>query len=380
MGMRSHRAVVYTTVLSIIVLCFLLFPGTVSAAEQEKQGEEEEEKKEQKGSGWLVLPIVYYTPETKIAVGAGAMYYWRPPHVSIDSRPSNIAMTGTYTQLKQWDLTVAPDLFFKDEEYRVQGLFNVRKFVDKFYGIGNDNPVGNEENYTTRSFVYYARFQKQIFTDLHLALQHDYQYNNVIESDPGGQLESDEIPGSEPSSISGFSLVMIWDSRDNLFAPYHGSYWEASAAIFRKGIGSDYNFERYNLNLRSYIPTFPRHVLALQLYGNFINGEAPFQILSYLGGQNFMRGYYMGRFRDKHAVILQSEYRLPVWWRFGGAAFASVGDVVPKLDQFKLSNLKVTYGVGIRFAVDPKERLNLRLDFAWADDTAGFYFTFIEAF
>ena len=73
MGIRSHHAVISITVLSVIFLCFLLFPGTVSAVEQEKQGKEEDENKEQKRNGWLALPIVYYTPETKIAVGAGAM-------------------------------------------------------------------------------------------------------------------------------------------------------------------------------------------------------------------------------------------------------------------------------------------------------------------
>lgn len=392
MKIYRYRTAVTISCLCLAVLYSLLIPGTLLAAEQdlEKQelaeqeqtekNQEKEKEKEPKRSGWLALPILFYTPETKLALGAGAMYYWRPKDVSIDSRPSNVSATGMYTQLKQWDFVIAPDLFFKNEEYRVEGLLNARKFVDKFYGIGNDNPVENEENYTTRSFMYYVRFQKRVFSDLHLAFQHEYQYNNVVESDEGGQLESGEIPGSEPSRISGFSLILNWDSRDNLFAPYRGIWWEVSAAIFRKGIGSDYSFERYNLNLRSYIPTFPRQVLALQLYGNFINGDAPFQILPFLGGLNFMRGYYQGRFRDKHAIILQSEYRLPVWWRFGAVVFASAGDVVPKLDRFKLSNLKITYGVGLRIAIDPKERLNLRLDLAWADDSSGFYFTVIEAF
>jgi len=109
-------------------------------------------------------------------------------------------------------------------------------------------------------------------------------------------------------------------------------------------------------------------------------GEAPFQIMSFLGGMNFMRGYYMGRFRDNNAIILQGEYRMPVWWRFGAVAFASAGDVAYKIDQFKLSDFKVTFGVGIRFAIDPKERINFRLDFAWADDSSGIYFTVVEAF
>ena len=124
---------------------------------------------------------------------------------------------------------------------------------------------------------------------------------------------------------------------------------------------------RFGLNLR-------------YTFNNFIVGEAPFQIMSFLGGMNFMRGYYMGRFRDNNAIILQGEYRADIWWRFGAVAFASVGEVAHKIDHFKLSDFKVTYGLGIRFAIDPKERLNFRLDFAWAEDSTGFYFTVVEAF
>ncbi len=349
-----------------------------TAVEQEEKQAEEE--KESKRSSWIALPIVFYTPETKWAVGVGAFYDYRPKNVSLDARPSSIGAQASYTQNKQWEFGLVPDFFFKNEEYRVVGFINVRKWVDKFYGIGNENPVDGEENYTTRTFNYYVRFQKLIRSDFHIAIQHEFQYNNIIETDAGGRLGTGLVPGSEPNSVSGLTVLFNWDSRDNLFAPLRGIWCEASASIFRKWLGSDYTFERYNVNLRTYIPTFPRHVLALQSFNNFIIGEAPFQIMSFLGGQNLMRGYYMGRFRDNNAIVLQGEYRMPVWWRIGAAAFASVGDVAHKIGHFRLSDFKVTYGVGIRFAIDPKEMINFRIDFAWADDSTGFYFTVTEAF
>jgi outer membrane protein assembly factor BamA len=371
--------------LCLLLICINFVPTLILAQEKtvEQEGKQEtqaEEEKEPKRSSWIALPIIFYTPETKWALGAGAIYYYRPKNVSLDALPSSIAATASYTQNKQWEFGIVPDIFFNNGEYRVIGFVNVRKWVDKFYGVGNDNPVQGDENYTTRTFNYYARFQKQLRSDFHLAVQHEYQYNNIIETEDGGRLDTGLIPGSEPNSISGLTLLLNWDSRDNLFAPYRGVWCEVSASIFRKWLGSDYTFERYNVNLRTYIPTFPRHVIALQSFNNFIVGEAPFQIMSFLGGMNFMRGYYMGRFRDNNAIILQGEYRADIWWRFGAAAFASVGEVAHKIDHFKLSDFKVTYGLGIRFAIDPKERLNFRLDFAWAEDSTGFYFTVVEAF
>jgi len=74
------------------------------------------------------------------------------------------------------------------------------------------------------------------------------------------------------------------------------------------------------------------------------------------------------------------EYRMSVWKRFGAVGFASVGKVAHKLSDFTLKNLKYAYGFGIRFAIDPEERLNIRLDFGFTKDSSGVYFTVMEAF
>jgi len=227
--------------LCLILICIFCAPLQTlgqeqekSVGETEKQEEQDAEKKEPKRSSFFALPIVYYTPETKWALGAGAFYYYRPKNAGLDTRPSSMGVNGSYTQNKQWDFGVIPDFFFKDEEYRIVGFVNVRKWVDKFYGVGNDNPLEDEENYTTRTFNYYARFQKRLRSDFHVALQHEYQYNNIIETEDGGELGTEWIPGSEANSISGLSLLLIWDSRDNLFSPYRGIWCEASASVFRK--------------------------------------------------------------------------------------------------------------------------------------------------
>jgi len=100
-----------------------------------------------------------------------------------------------------------------------------------------------------------------------------------------------------------------------------------------------------------------------------------------LGGAEIMRGYYLGRYRDKNMLVLQAEYRwAPIFWRFGLAAFAALGDVAETLDRFNLGRFKTTYGLGLRFVIDPKQRLHLRLDFGFGKETSGVYFTAGEAF
>jgi outer membrane protein assembly factor BamA len=122
-------------------------------------------------------------------------------------------------------------------------------------------------------------------------------------------------------------------------------------------------------------------VIALQTYDVFISGEAPFQMLGMLGGSYWMRGYYLGRYRDRNMITAQVEYRFPVWWRFGAVGFAGAGDVASDAGKFRADRFKHSVGCGVRFMFDTRERINARLDFGFgSDDNAGIYAMVLEAF
>ena len=106
----------------------------------------------------------------------------------------------------------------------------------------------------------------------------------------------------------------------------------------------------------------------------------PFYYLSQLGGQNILRGYYQGRFRDKNLAALQAEYRLPLFWKLGGVAFANIGQVAARLSHFTFGNLHYTLGAGLRYLFDKKEKIQIRADIGFSRDSTGFYFSIFEAF
>jgi hypothetical protein len=93
-----------------------------------------------------------------------------------------------------------------------------------------------------------------------------------------------------------------------------------------------------------------------------------------------MRGFYEGRFRDKQVFILQTEFRRPLFWRIGGVVFASGGSVSENHDEINWRELKFAYGVGLRFAITPEERVFARVDFGGGANTYGFYVQVNEAF
>ncbi len=340
----------------------------------------EKEEEAKKRGGWIALPVIYYTPETSLAFGVGAMYYFRLSGQDLKQRPSSMSTLLVYTQKKQWMIILSPQLYLKNEDYCIQGNFMFSKFRSKFWGIGNETSSENEEDYSYHIVDLFIKLQRRILSRLNFGLRYEYQYNNIIEVEKKGLLETGQFLGSDEAKVSGLSLLANWDSRDNIFSPSKGSFYQFSATFFRKTLGSDYHFNRYNVDLRTYFPIFTSHVLAFHGYLNFITGDAPFQMLSFLGGPLIMRGYYQGRYRDKHAVVFQMEYRMPLWRRLGLVGFTSVGDVSDKISRFSLRNVKATFGAGLRFALKPEEKLNFRCDLGFSKDSVGVYFTLTEAF
>ena len=120
------------------------------------------------------------------------------------------------------------------------------------------------------------------------------------------------------------------------------------------------------------------NILALNIYSEFTNGDAPFNQLALMGGPKRMRGIFEGRFRDDHFLTFQSEYRFPIWRKIKGVIFGSVGSVGSQEDSFQ--NTLFTYGLGMRFGISKNEKINLRLDYGFGKNSSGIYLTIGEAF
>jgi hypothetical protein len=118
------------------------------------------------------------------------------------------------------------------------------------------------------------------------------------------------------------------------------------------------------LDVRRFFPLGAGQVLALQAKGRIMTGDPPFYRLATIGGISVLRGLYDGRFRDKTAVAVQAEYRfpIPITKLLGGVVFAGVGEVAERPADLSLVDLQVAGGVGIRVMLDPRERINLRID------------------
>ncbi|MBX7216508.1 MAG: BamA/TamA family outer membrane protein [Candidatus Kapabacteria bacterium] len=328
-------------------------------------------------SGLAILPFIAYTPETRWAGGGAVIYYSRAEDAPLDSRADEISGGGIYTQNKQLSIICYPEIYWDQGRWSLKGSLGYLQYPTYFYGVGNATRKEDEELYEPRTLRCSAAITRY-WDHLMLAVRYEARHDKFLAVDSGGFLEQGLFTGSGGGLVSGAGVIAGIDDRDYTFSTMRGTYVRLTAMGYDGTLGSDFGFGKYTLDARRYWPLFDGHVVAAQAYGEFTSGNAPFYMLSQLGGENRMRGFYEGRYRNNHMLAAQAEYRLPVWWRFGVVGFAGVGAVAPTLATFSLRDVRASAGTGIRFSLDPKERINIRLDFGIGEKLE-FYFGIDEA-
>ena len=321
------------------------------------------------------FPIFFYTDETRLAGGAGMQIVYPGKY---EHHTSAIGVVGFYTQNKQYIFQISPEIYFKGELYKFSGNYGYANFPDKFYGIGNNTKKTDEEDYTSRLSNFRPILQRKIFSNLYAGIQYDYARAKLTKLEAGKLLHNGAIPGSKGGIVSGIGINVTWDSRNNNLYPSSGSYHQFSAVSYEPALGSDFTFNSYQLDLRHYKSILDQHILAVQSVIALSNGNPPFQMLNQLGA--FLRGYYQSRFDDKNLVAFQIEYRMPLFWRFGLAGFAGFGEVAHEFKNISLKEIKPSTGFGIRFALIPEQKVNLRIDFGFGKDDSSFDITINELF
>ncbi len=325
----------------------------------------------------VVLPAFFVSPETSVGLGAVAMHYYRPKKDSL-SKPSNFQHIIIYTFEKQLILNNEFDVFFRQNKYWFNGKLNYYIYPYRYFGQGSDISTNQYESYSADYLEFelnsLIRWKKNRYLGPTVIFN---KYFN-IDSEPNGLLRTNNIPGSEPGNLLGFGLSFREDHRNNLFAPTEGYYIEGRFLQYEEKFIGNYSFTDMFLDLRKYHLIKGQWETGFQLYHQSVLGDPPFYNLSLLGNSRIMRGYYEGAYRDNHFTAVQAEIRHYIMKRFIISTFGSLGSIAH--DFMDYQKLLGSYGVGIRYEINSKEHLRIRLDYARGYQSDGIYININEAF
>ncbi|MCS7035906.1 MAG: BamA/TamA family outer membrane protein [Saprospiraceae bacterium] len=331
---------------------------------------------------FLLYPTLGYSPETSWEFGAAGSILFHAKNDPQRNRLSEVTLFGFGTLRAQYGIWLDNAIYTDRDQWIVLGRLRFQRFPLLYYGVGPEAPAKAPTVVNGTYFLMRQRAFHRLAPNWFFGPEIDIQ--SLSRVDFGGEhLTRPLPPGAEGSTNFGIGMGTVYDSRPNMLNTRNGWFAELSWLHYDRAWGSDYGFNLYFAEVRRYKNMGRGQVLALQALGSIVEGEAPFNQLSLMGNESLMRGYYTGRYRDRHYYAAQAEYRflpLPFSKYLGAAAFFGVGAVAPSFSALSLRHVRWAGGVGLRYLIFPKKDIFVRFDMGLTREGPAFYLFTGEAF
>jgi len=329
----------------------------------------------------IPVPLFSYSTEAGNTFGLAKFNLFDLSKKDTVSKPSKVAGVFTFSDKGRINFSLSTELVFHEDRHIILSYFNYKKTPEYIFGIGNDVTRDDVEQVTTNRVKFVATGLAEVSENFYAGVGFDIANYFKVTPDSNSFLITENVSGLEGGTNVGLGLAGSFDSRDNRYNASQGAFALTTLLFYPHFLGSEYEYLKFELDLRKYFNPWFKHVIALQATTSYANDEVPFYELPMLGGENQMRGYYKGAYRDRVLVDGQIEYRLPIWNIFGATTWIGTGRVAHAYSELSFEGWKLSYGFGLRIRVDSKNNTNLRFDFGFGPDgISGTYINFAEAF
>jgi hypothetical protein len=382
----------------IFIICFSLLINGIGLAQDTP---EKKPKKERKVS-IVPLPAIAGDPTSGLILGIAPAFSWTMGNPETTSMSTAIGL-GLITTRRQLYTSLRSNAFLNDDAFTILTDFRFNINNQPTYGLGTkiwarpwrEIPSTEEANDLQKEMIFFRHVRMygivmKRYQESRFFYGLGYHFDNMFRIDDRSlnleisppELTFHEVYQQErklPTTEyrqSGLSLNAVYDSRDNVANPYTGKYLYASWRGFAEFLGSTSNSGTLWLEYRDYFSLSKkrqRNILALWTYAwSVTNGNVPYMFLPAVGWDMFARSgraYTQGRFRGEDVVYTELEWRFPLQRekeRFGGVLFANTSTASSRGEDINLFNhFQMGYGLGLRYMVLPKRRINIALDYGF---------------
>lgn len=318
-----------------------------------------------------------YTREGSFGIGGAATALYRLDRTDSIMQPSDMILSGNASVNGFYSLCVTGNNLFKGNKCRLTYQLALQRKVLDFWGISYQactvNPISE---YTRQHIKWESDYIFKATEHFHLGIALNINYTSLSDIINPAYLAEQQ----KSYFFTGLGASFIYDTRDFILNPKQGIYVMAKE-VFYPACMSNHNKTVYKTTaiFDAYQKVWKGGVLAVDLYGQLSSSHTPWALREELGSEGSrMRGYYAGRYIDCNQIAAQLELRQHIYSRIGCVAWAGGGTVFPSFRDVKLKNVLPTYGLGLR--IEFKHHVNLRIDYGFGKETAGFVFQFAEAF
>ena len=334
-------------------------------------------EKKDKRFDFSIIGGPHYSTDTKLGLGLVAAGLYRSDPNDTLQPPSNVSLFGDVSTVGFYMLGVSGTHIFPGDRQRIDYTTYFYSFPCYYWGMGYDMGNNNDNKSEMKDW------QAQMKASWLFATANDLFIGPTITFDyiHGSQIERPELLNGQRATTYniGAGFTLLYDTRDNLTAPKRGVYLSLQQLFRPRFMGNKYAFSTTNLQTSGYVPLWKGATLAADFRTLLNFGNPSWAMMALLGDSYSMRGYYEGRYRDKHKIETQIELRQHIWRRNGIVLWAGAGTVFPKFSEMRMSHVLPNYGVGYRWEF--KKNVNVRLDYGFGKaGQSSFIFNINEAF
>ncbi len=343
------------------------------------------ERDSTRSGSFMVLPAVGYAQETGVEYGLASAYNFYLDKSDPKIRTSTVMVMGTFTSNSQSNFKLQTDLWTRNNDYHLISEIRYRNWPFNYYGVGMDTWKADEERIDQKLFRVKLEAEKKISNNLYSGI--NIQYDNfTIRSDSADRIfNHSDLIGKHGGQQLLIGLSQLFDNRDNVSYTTKGYYAKLRLAYAPKlWTSTDFTGANLDVDLRGFIPLHNQVTLALQgIFRSTFGKTVPFYNYRELGGDMMMRGYYLGRYRDKNYLASQAELRYRFHPRFGIVGFSGLGSTFSKENS---SRYVASYGGGLRYFFSLEHNSSIRFDYSFGEQRpgekrqSGFYLSLSEAF
>jgi hypothetical protein len=244
-----------------------------------------------------------------------------------------------------------------------------------YYGSGPNSQLFNRTSYAYRDPVIGAHGKFRVTPWLALGARVEEIWPYARSGDRLPTIESRFFPSDAPALFAQ-PLYGRYQGSVDLHLPagagdafYQGTKTRATYAMYDDQDTEQFNFRRLDVEAQQVFAGFSaHHRLTFSGWASTLTADAgqtiPFSLMPTLGGKSAirsvhedrlgsdgtdatLRGYRNLRFRDRNLLLLQAEYRVPLWGPIDATVFADAGKVAPTRSDLDLEDLRKDVGFSL---------------------------------
>jgi hypothetical protein len=319
--------------------------------------------------GFLLVPSIITEPAVGYGAVAAVIYF----HSSIYEKgrpPSMSGAIGGGTQNGTWMAGVFHAGFWFKDKVRYTGVIARTNANIGFYGSGSLGIIESPVNLNMDAWILFQQLKGRIGKS-NFFIGGKYTLLDTYNTFDTG-LDTAYYQVETSSKLSEASLILNFDSRNNIFTPTKGFYANLSTTYSDEWMGGDALYGRIGIDLIGYFQSGNNLNLGIRSETNFTLGDVPLYARPFVR----LRGAPMLKYQDASTTLVEAELSVNVTKRWSLIGFTGMGNAFKDYSEFSKGKSVQTIGTGFRYFIARKFGAKMGMDFGFSQDDFAFYFVF----